>query len=888
MKNKKSGRNRRLFSPALFRQSCKANGIMWGIITLAVCFMLSCVMLISGGSNISSIKEGMQDTIIERTIEATAKKSSVQLYDTADSAEKIFDEAFAERFAQLNTEENYKRILAVTNEAEEEATSLVTELVQERVTADVTAILQQEVTDTVTGLVTDKVTNFLTAQIKTRVTALVTEEVTARLTAQVKDRVTELVTEEVTARLTAQVKARVEALVTEEVTQRLTAEVAAAVQDKASEIAADVQAAVAADMQTEEAVQKIEAYVASGMSQEDAVAAVTSEYLTAEQERITAYYTQQAQASILTESHKTEVTSAVLAEMQDTFTAAAYDEIVTETNKAKVTAEVLNEKQTEYTEQASAEILTDSNKENVTKAVLSEKQAEYTEQASAEILTDSNKEAVKEHVLSEYQDAYVQQATNSIVTDAHKQEVADRVLAEKESSYVQDAKDQLAARIDAISEEAKEQVTELITDVYLKDCYQYAVSRVEEAYPEDKDEAAYGAAMVTINPDNQADEEYTKNGASVPEEYISNLITYLTDDIMSWENGKRTAALSDYITTSDRDSFRHERAYRATAMLVAANLTDSETKREIIDALTDYNVDEAKYDSMGFTYDRCETIAYEACQEFQSKYDYEISKLPDNVKQSSAEWETAIKSIHDNLMDTISGSFLDILPEEVRSGIEELGTMDLYGLIVGSIFFKMAGLLLPIIYIIMVSNNLIASQVDTGSMAYVLSTSAKRNEVTFTQAMYLIGSILLMFVITAGTSCVCFRLVDVNTKLTYEKLLLINLGAFVTMYAVSGINFYTSCYFDRSKRAMALGGGISIFFLVATMLGLFGSHVIPSVVRIEPLNYFNYFSLISLFDVISILEETGAWIPKLCILAAIGTVGYIAGSVRFRKKDLPL
>lgn len=34
-------------------------------------------------------------------------------------------------------------------------------------------------------------------------------------------------------------------------------------------------------------------------------------------------------------------------------------------------------------------------------------------------------------------------------------------------------------------------------------------------------------------------------------------------------------------------------------------------------------------------------------------------------------------------------------------------------------------------------------------------------------------------------------------------------------------------------------GGLSIFALVAAMLGLFGSQVIPQVVRLDSLNYFN-------------------------------------------------
>ena len=94
--------------------------------------------------------------------------------------------------------------------------------------------------------------------------------------------------------------------------------------------------------------------------------------------------------------------------------------------------------------------------------------------------------------------------------------------------------------------------------------------------------------------------------------------------------------------------------------------------------------------------------------------------------------------------------------------------------------------------------------------------------------------------------------------------------------------------FDRSKRSMAIGGGLSIFALVAAMLGLFGSQVIPSVVRLDSLNYFNWATIISLFDVISIIDGTNTFIYKYAILFGLGLIGYIIGSERFIKKDLPL
>lgn len=72
------------------------------------------------------------------------------------------------------------------------------------------------------------------------------------------------------------------------------------------------------------------------------------------------------------------------------------------------------------------------------------------------------------------------------------------------------------------------------------------------------------------------------------------------------------------------------------------------------------------------------------------------------------------------------------------------------------------------------------------------------------------------------------------------------------------------------------------------MLGLFGNPVIPSVIRLNVLNYFNCATVISLFDAVSIIDGTNNFIWKFIVLGVVGVIGYIAGSLRFIKKDLPL
>ena len=242
------------------------------------------------------------------------------------------------------------------------------------------------------------------------------------------------------------------------------------------------------------------------------------------------------------------------------------------------------------------------------------------------------------------------------------------------------------------------------------------------------------------------------------------------------------------------------------------------------------------------------------------------------------------------LIDELSASILDKFPDDVNQALEEIQDLDVFGLIVGSVFFKAAGLLLPIVYTIMTANNLIAGQVDSGSMAYVLSTPTKRNKVVITQMYFLVLSLLAMFALTTLTGVICLAAIGDTPAVTisYGEMVLLNLGAFITMFAISGICFLASAWFNRSKQAMTWGGGVSMFFLVTVILGLFGSPVIPSAIRIEAMNYFNYVTIISLFDSISVLNGTLTFLWKLAILAAIGIVCYIISVIRFKRKDLPL
>lgn len=415
--------------------------------------------------------------------------------------------------------------------------------------------------------------------------------------------------------------------------------------------------------------------------------------------------------------------------------------------------------------------------------------------------------------------------------------------------------------------------------------YEYAL-KVNSNYTKDTTEAKemLGVVMYSIVPDQIEgfdDEFYTKNNEIKPESY----------DYVSIAQHVASNDIDEYLVSKERQTYLKDRSQECNSIFLASNLSKDETVKLMVKELSSFGVTQEKYDSFGYNYSSIKHMSVTSIITFRNRLDYEIGLLDTKLNNNEItleEYNKQVTSTTENLVNEISSSLLASLPSEVSDALQEVGQLDLFSLVVGSIFYKLAGLLLPIIYMIMASNNLISGQVDSGSMAYVLSTSTKRRTVVFTQAVYLIGSLFCMFGLTTITGCVCLSLIKADVDLTYTKLIYLNLGAFFVLFCLSGLCFLTSCWFDRSKRSMAIGGGLSIFALVAAMLGLFGSQVIPTVVRLDSLNYFNWATVISLFDVISIIDGTNVFIWKYAILFGLGLIGYIIGSERFVKKDLPL
>lgn len=207
-------------------------------------------------------------------------------------------------------------------------------------------------------------------------------------------------------------------------------------------------------------------------------------------------------------------------------------------------------------------------------------------------------------------------------------------------------------------------------------------------------------------------------------------------------------------------------------------------------------------------------------------------------------------------------------------------------------YFTIMCLLPIILFIIFAGNELFVDQVDKGSMAYVLSTPTKRSTVVITQLIYMIVTPLIVVGCGFITRLVATQAFAGDVDIA--KYAALYGGIYLLAEAMASICYMASCVFNLSKNAMALGGGLNVWFFLCSLLGMFGSKTMVSMgMGTEMLGVFNNLTIVGLFDV-EALGTVGseavdyAFVPKLIALVVIAVVCYAIGAVRFQKKDLPL
>ncbi len=233
---------------------------------------------------------------------------------------------------------------------------------------------------------------------------------------------------------------------------------------------------------------------------------------------------------------------------------------------------------------------------------------------------------------------------------------------------------------------------------------------------------------------------------------------------------------------------------------------------------------------------------------------------------------------------TIEGLFISIgINPEILTG---LATMD-GNVLVSIIFYPVVAVLLPLVYVVIVGNKLFASQIDNGSMAFILSTPIKRSKIAITQMVFLIASLIAMFLVTSVVDVTLTLIID--NSLAVDKILLLNLGLLLFSLAMGSLTYMFSSIFNYSKYSLSFGGGFALLFFISKILGLFGSDLFMNMgVGIEPMDFFNKITMISLYNTESILDNSTDYIMQFIALIVISSICYSVGAIWLTKKDIPV
>jgi len=188
--------------------------------------------------------------------------------------------------------------------------------------------------------------------------------------------------------------------------------------------------------------------------------------------------------------------------------------------------------------------------------------------------------------------------------------------------------------------------------------------------------------------------------------------------------------------------------------------------------------------------------------------------------------------------------------------------------------FGMLGIMILIVFTIVVGNKLIAGEVDKGTMGYTLNTPITRKQIVFSKALTYILLIISLGAVVGlfGTVSIVIASADVDLG-TFWILIL---GFVLYGFAIGGICFFASCWFNKSGNSIALGAGLSIAFFIFDSLS-----------AISGLEWLKYFTLNTLFNTSGIISGSG-YIIELIALFVIGATLYAIGCNKFLKKDLPL
>lgn len=234
------------------------------------------------------------------------------------------------------------------------------------------------------------------------------------------------------------------------------------------------------------------------------------------------------------------------------------------------------------------------------------------------------------------------------------------------------------------------------------------------------------------------------------------------------------------------------------------------------------------------------------------------------------------------MFDPALGQSLDMMADNMQGvfsafGMDGSGNTITMEAFLANYLYGFLMIILPLVFIVILTARLVARHVTRGSMCYILSAPHSRGKVIRTQVIFLI------LLVTAMVAAVCGLCILVSYRMFpgamhVKAFLLLNAGLLGLLLAISGLCFFFSCLFNDSRKASGVSAAIIILFLLFQMISSVG----------DRFSFLKYGTPLTLFRPMEMMESDMQMIMTTGGFYLAALILFILSGMLFSKRNLTI
>lgn len=230
------------------------------------------------------------------------------------------------------------------------------------------------------------------------------------------------------------------------------------------------------------------------------------------------------------------------------------------------------------------------------------------------------------------------------------------------------------------------------------------------------------------------------------------------------------------------------------------------------------------------------------------------------------------------MYDPKLGESLNMMAESMPELFAAFGMMNASATLLDFVmnyYYGFIAIVVPLVFIILMTSRLLTHYMDRGSMAYLLATPHNRRSILLSQCfvMFLFKVIIVVYITCLILLC---GYIMFNEIIDISQFLMINVGLLGLLSLMSSLCILSAVVFEDTRLALGGGAGLNLFFLLIQMLSQVSDQI----------EFLKYLTPLTLFDVQSIASFDTGSLLSVILLFVMSMMMIIASCIIFKKRDI--